>query len=141
MIEVSCQASTSHFYTRFRAINDFTRDEVHLSVRCLPVVPHLARLSRLYRGRPRSCSRRLPARCAVFIFFAKSSFRSQVSIRTYSAASVVISFFMHYTYVYVCRVLLLLCVLLLLAAVVRHRTPANRGVLHTHSSIYGQSFF
>ena len=33
------------------------RDEVHNSVWCFLDVPHLARLSRLSRGRPRPCSR------------------------------------------------------------------------------------
>ena len=35
---------------------------------CLLDVPHHARLSRFCRGRPRPCSRRLPARVAVFVF-------------------------------------------------------------------------
>ena len=37
------------------------------------VVPHLARLSRLCRGRPRPCSRGLPAGCALFVFLVKIS--------------------------------------------------------------------
>ena len=46
-------------------------DEVHHSVWCLLDVPHLASLFRLCRGRPRPCSRRLPARGAVFVFWSK----------------------------------------------------------------------
>ena len=53
---------------------------------CLLDVPHLARLSRLCRGRPRPCPRRLLA-TGVFSFFVKnilrSMFRSQASIHTY----------------------------------------------------------
>ena len=45
--------------------------EVHHSVCFLLVVPCLARLSRLCRGPARPCSRRLPARRAVFVFFPK----------------------------------------------------------------------
>ena len=59
------------------------RNEVHHSVCCLLDVPHPARLSRLCRGRPRPCSRRLPATGAVFVFTSKYIFRSLVSICTY----------------------------------------------------------
>ena len=44
---------------------------VHHAVCCLLAVPHLARLSRLCRGRARPCSHRLPATGAVFVFFAE----------------------------------------------------------------------
>ena len=47
------------------------RDEVHHSVWCLLDVPHLARPSRLCRGRPRPCSRRLPAGGAVSFSWSK----------------------------------------------------------------------
>lgn len=36
---------------------------------CFHAVPHLARFSELCRGRPRPCSRRVPARRAVFVLF------------------------------------------------------------------------
>ena len=49
------------------------RDEVHQWVWCLLDVPHLARLSHLWRGRPRPCSRRLPAAGALFVFLVKIS--------------------------------------------------------------------
>ena len=49
--------------------NELARDEVDHWVCCLLVVPHLARLSRLCRGRPRPCLSRLPARRAAFVFF------------------------------------------------------------------------
>ena len=54
------------------------RDEVNHSVRCSLDVLHLAPLSRLCRGRPRPCTRRLPAAGAVFFFKI-----TQASIRTY----------------------------------------------------------
>ena len=55
-----------------RQVNALARDEVHHSVYGLLVVAHLARPSRLCRGRPRPCSRRLPARgAAVFVFLVK----------------------------------------------------------------------
>ena len=82
MIDVSCQASRSHLQTMFWPINEFARDEVHLSVHCLPVMPHLARLSRLCRGQPRPCSRRVPPRRAVVVF-SRFFFWPQVSVRTY----------------------------------------------------------
>ena len=47
------------------------RDEVHHSVCCLVVVPHLARLSRVCRGWPRPCLRRL-SRGVLFSFFKNS---------------------------------------------------------------------
>ena len=47
------------------------RDEVHHSVWCLLDVPHLVRLSRLCRGRPRPCLRRLPAGGALFVIRSK----------------------------------------------------------------------
>ena len=47
------------------------RDEVHHSVWCLLDVLLLALLFQLCRGRPRPCSRRLPARGAVFVFWSK----------------------------------------------------------------------
>ena len=71
MIDVSCQASRSRFKTRFWAENEFARDKVDFSVRCLLVVRHLARLSRFRWGRPRPYSRRLPASRAVFVLFCK----------------------------------------------------------------------
>ena len=52
-------------------MNALARDEVHHSVWCLLDVPHLARLSRLYRGRPRPCSRRLPAAGVIFVFLVE----------------------------------------------------------------------
>ena len=69
---LTCRLSNQQ--VRFRAVfepyvNNVARDEVHHSVCCLLVVPHLARLSRLCRGRPRPCSRRLPATGVVFAFF------------------------------------------------------------------------
>ena len=69
MLALSSQQSTSQIETRFWAVNDLliARDEVHHSVCCLLVVCHLARLSRLCRGRPRPCSRRLSATGAVFV--------------------------------------------------------------------------
>ena len=51
-------------------------------------MPHLTRLSRLCRGRPRPCSRRLPATGAVFVFLSKSLLRSQAPIRTYRYISI-----------------------------------------------------
>ena len=62
------------------AASALARDEVHHSVWCLLDVPHLARLSRLCRGRPRPCSCRFPARGAVLVFLVKIH---QRSIRTY----------------------------------------------------------
>ena len=59
------------FTSRFWAANEFARDEARLPVRCFLVMRHLTCLSRLSRGRPRPCSRRLPARRDVFVFFAK----------------------------------------------------------------------
>ena len=61
---------------------------VHHSVCCLLVASHLARLSRLCRGRPRPCSRRLPATGAVLFFSSTSLSRSLVSIRTYRYISI-----------------------------------------------------
>ena len=46
-------------------------------------MPHLARLSRFCRGRPRRCSRRLSARLAVVTLFAIKLFRFQASTRMY----------------------------------------------------------
>ena len=73
MSKVFGEQSRNRFYTRFRAVNELmiARDEVLQSVCCLLVVPHLAHLSRLCRGRGRPCSRRLPARRAVFVCFSK----------------------------------------------------------------------
>ena len=62
------------------AVNALARDEVHHSVRCLLDVPHLARLSRLCRGRPRPCSRLLPAGVAPFVFFGQNI---ELYVRTY----------------------------------------------------------
>ena len=55
----------------FWAIHTLSRDEVHHSVWCWLDVPHLARVSRLCRGRPRPCSRCLPATGSVFVFLSK----------------------------------------------------------------------
>ena len=75
-LAISSQKSKSQLLdqTRFWAVNALlvARDEVHHSVWCLFDVPHYARLSRLCRGRTRPCSRRLPARGAVFAFFGKN---------------------------------------------------------------------
>ena len=51
------------------------------------VVPHLARLSRLCRGRPRPCSRRLPATGAVFVFWSKYPKRPFVRIGAWQSRS------------------------------------------------------
>ena len=57
----------------FSTVNALAGYELHRSVCCLLVVPHVARLSRLCRGRPRQCSRRLPAGRALFVFLVKIS--------------------------------------------------------------------
>ena len=67
-VDLSVEQSTNQFYTRFWAVNELARDEVRHSECCLLVVTNLARLSRLCRGWPRPCSRRLPARRADSLF-------------------------------------------------------------------------
>ena len=68
MSKVLCEHSRRSFLHQVLSSKRATvaRDEVHHSVCCLLVVPRPARLS---RGRPRPCSRRLPAKSAVFFFF------------------------------------------------------------------------
>ena len=66
---MSSQQSISQIETRFWAVHALYRDEVHLSVRWLLGVPHLARPSRPCKPWP--CSRCLPARGAIFVFLSK----------------------------------------------------------------------
>ena len=68
MSKVLCEHSRRSFLHQVLSSKRATvaRDEVHHSVCCLLVVPRPARLS---RGRPRPCSRRLPAKSAVFFCF------------------------------------------------------------------------
>ena len=75
MYRCVCWPCLNDRQVRFRpglwAVNDLARNEVHHSLWCLLDVPRHARLSRLCRGRPRPCSRRLPARGAAFVFSSK----------------------------------------------------------------------
>ena len=71
-VDLSCEQSRSQCYIRFSAVKDLARDEIHYSVCCSLFVPHLARPSRLCRGRARPWSGHLPARRAVFVFMRNS---------------------------------------------------------------------
>ena len=82
-----CQQSRSQIYTRFSPVNTLARDEVHDWVWFLLNVPHLARLSRLCRGWPRPCWRRLPATGAVFVFWSTYTKFLFVRIGTYQSGS------------------------------------------------------
>lgn len=57
------------FYTKFRAVFNFPRDDFHLSVCFFLVVPHLARLPRLRREWLRACSRRVSRGVLYSCFF------------------------------------------------------------------------
>lgn len=72
MLAMSSWRPRSQFWTGVWAVYALARDEVHHSVWFLLDVLHLARLSRLCRGRPRPCSCCLPAPGSVSIYVKKS---------------------------------------------------------------------
>ena len=82
---MSSQQSRSRIWTRFWAVNALDRGEVHLSVRGLLDVPHLARPSRPCKLRPRPCSCRLPAAGTVFVYLFFFPKRLFVRIDTYKS--------------------------------------------------------
>ena len=75
---MSSQQSRRQISSRFLYVNALSLDGVHLSVWCLLDVPHIVRLSRLCQGRPRPCSRPLPAAVFVLVKIPNVSTRTHV---------------------------------------------------------------